>query len=568
MGEIATATRAYPAAYTYIEGRTYPDSLEGVDWLFYTKPYSILHANAFLPQASFQGLGGILGLLDVYVIRDLAALLGLVTDPIPALEPVIGSLGTRYTTGPRDVLIALAAPVIEHFWFTGRALDLVSLVAALNEIDPAGYIPLFMGASATLRTDTPGGVLKTLEGPAGYGIITYALRGHAPDDGGILDPLLDLGLRLIRTLEDAPAPEGHPGTLLEALCDAVHLDLAGEYPDLDALLFGDGQDRGLLDRLYAFLADGDNLQSLSDLGAALGRLTLAVREAGLFDQGLDVLVADDPWAALTAPGAPLLEGLRGFLGEEGPRDDLRRLVQAGLRLLPADGGAPGEAALGVVEALLACSETLLGDLERLLPPLGSLANMLTLEGDAGKRFGALLAYLLRDQDGRPTPCGERLFALVKTALDLRHPDVNPQGLGDATPLNVFLAHLLGSPGEPGLYDLRPALDFPGALCAPGQAREALWCLVAPAPGEGLLAKILRDQHLTLDFVRALCTPVAGDAVVLRVLRAVHLQGVDMNGVLEDLARLLAGTDLRPGGATFELLLELMTLISREGYVRP
>ena len=504
-GEIATGFElAPPSADTNEDGEV--DAFEAFDWLLYQKRYQLELIG--IPVATYNGLVGIM--TNALVVGLMPA--G-ITDPFPSLVESAGGLseyeiefgfsedswkGRSGTAGSRHTLFALFAPLVTYYWDDGRPLDFTNILAGMNEIPSDAYLDLSEGNNATLRLDNEGVVFKAIEGPDGYGLITYALRGHDLADSGILDSLLDIVVAAVRKLEQTSYNEQ---TLFDALMDELE-PIIGEGLDddtiaslLSTLFDPDESSEYLLDKVQEFLTD--NHDSLVVLSESLGDVLLAVYDN--FDE-------------LTL------------------------------------------------------------DLETILP---ILKELIEIDPDRENTLGELIDYLLAEaQDGSDNLFVSNASQLLFKILDLQDDALNPTGyLVDESTLTEMLVHLLGpADGSGGLYNLGVLRGF---LLDATNARDAtgslyLWALLGDDE-EGFLDRVLGDEEISMSFIRALYTMVdvdgdgsMDDPVVLRIMKIIHLAEFDgpdtMNALLFELAGLLNGMDLKPGSATYTILLETLGFV--------
>ncbi|MEA3223209.1 MAG: hypothetical protein U9P49_08610 [Thermodesulfobacteriota bacterium] len=267
---------------------------EAFDGVLFKKKYKIL---GIIPPDGFDGLVGMMG---SPLVKGLMPSIGII-DPFPAFIELAGGDDSviwfnRYgTAGERHTLFALFAPLMEYFWHEGRPGDMIGMLANMNEIEPDDYVPLFdkrgnSNPDATFKVDDQGVVLKAIEGPYGYGLLTYALRGMSDEgddnDGDILDPILDLTVMVLNKLIST---EYSPGlSLFDALLDELGLgngllkdDGNIDYEAIDdivsALFEPDENGEYPLDKVQTFLKD--NHDTIVNISEGLGNVLLIAGEA-------------------------------------------------------------------------------------------------------------------------------------------------------------------------------------------------------------------------------------------------------------------------------------------------
>lgn len=250
IGEIVTAIRWGREGNIKLNGAYVKmDQFQAYDWLMYKKRYQL--SGVGYEPLKFQG---VVGLVSHTLVQSLMP--APVIDAFPSMLELGGGMSRdefrqesyagfttsswmgRYgTAGRRHKFLALFTPLMEYFWNARdeqgkrRVADLIAVLASLNEMPSAAYLPLTNGADATFRNDDrlqTRSVIKTLETS---GLITSLLSPHGKDDEGLAPPALDLFVRVIAKLDrPGSAPAGYrrlnPAFTGETLLDAVFAETA------------------------------------------------------------------------------------------------------------------------------------------------------------------------------------------------------------------------------------------------------------------------------------------------------------------------------------------------------
>ncbi len=222
MGEIATSLMRYPE-----------DPFDGYDFLFYNKTYGVMQSCYpwFGEVLCFQ-LGTFEGLFNLLESAPVQTLLNVSTFD-QFIPVVFAAFGVDKTNHPGETgftnQIMVMASLIKHFYTTphpnhdsdgwrgdkhGWENTLLNMITSFNEINNLVYH----------NEVNASGVLKTVEGPYGYGLATYALRSHDPDgleprvDNGLLDSVLYLVSMTVNELQNTDYGDG---TLWNALMDHI-----------------------------------------------------------------------------------------------------------------------------------------------------------------------------------------------------------------------------------------------------------------------------------------------------------------------------------------------------------
>ncbi len=523
VGEVVTAIESHPEM----------TPIEAFDWVLYEKQYDMQLNLGGLGGLKLFSFNGMVGMMTDDLVETLmtggSPLIGVVIalsqdctgiiDPFPAFVELAGGRDTldyknRYgTAGERHSLFALFAPLMQYFWNEGRPGDMVTMMVQMNEIGShlsysGTYVPLSAGNSATFRRDNLGEVLKALEGENGSGLLTYALRSHGASDTGIMDPILDLMVMVLERLKHldpagTPVPEGY-----------------GEKTLYDALM----------DELAPVLGDGLDSEAIADI------------VTGLFDPDEET-------------GEILINELYAFLN-----DNLQALVALGEPLGELLLALADEATFDSLKADLV-NEREEGDPYDGL--LTILADLVELEDSEGTQAASTLIESLKDAlAAEDNPAIENLKELACKVLDLQDDTYNPGGsivVTDDTPVTGPEGLLVKLEG---LYDFTPAVDTLRVITANW---EVLWDVLDE--GGTMLEEVLGDEEMTLGFIQALFTSVdGGPSVVQSVLDMVHLEKVEIDGLLCELYWLLEGGDLDATGHTYALLMDTLGWVVKNAVV--
>ncbi len=490
VGEVVTAVEW--GEHGAIPGLGAADPFAAFDWVLYKKRYQMQLMG--IPLMTFEGMVPMIANFLVQTVAPVG-----ITDPFDAYVQLVGGHGPD-TGGQDHRIFALFCPLMRYFWNQGRAADMVGMLTHTGEIASSDYVKLARGEEATFRRDTTGTVIKTVEGPDGYGLLYYTLRGRAPEDGGMMDPVLGITVRLIQALDAAPASAENSGTLFEALMQALE-------PHLGGLLKADGTvDEAAVDALAASLTPErlgsliaflhNHHAQLTRVGSALGEVMQAAHEQEL----LPALVADltrseDLMEALLIPpegGISVLQRLVNFVEQN--RTALAGLLDAGRDLLA---GSLGREAL--VDATFDYLGVILDNFESVAQ--FSAANLPqavnTLREMDGKALASLSASL-----GELLPAFQRAALLPEFASLLKQVDQSD--------LEVLygIIHPLTQPQPAGLAG--KLLDFTAQNRASLRqavlsSRELMRCQIEENPLrdtglDSLLAMLDNIDTITVDIV--------------------------------------------------------------------
>lgn len=533
------------------------DDFETFHWLMYKKKYklmNLLNVNGMAGMMTNQIAFSLMWGFRPGVPESFASFVDLSGAAVPGVtqgeysDNAWKSDSTYALPGARHQLFALFNPLMQYFWEKNGpqgAVDMAGLLIGMNEIDPAQYQTLYVGAlgwvansNATFRTDNLGEILKAVEGPSGYGTLYYALRSHEKGamDGKLLDALLAVLMRVVDKLDsqkvkdlvaDADGPYANqyvfPALMAELDIQATtDADIAETVEDL----FGADGQSGTIQDIYDFLTRNNH----------------ANRTAVL---------------ALAQPAGQLMTDLSASL------------------------------------------ETVGQDVKDVWPIVDVLLNS---KKDATNTMDELLDYLRAGDN----PFNRNAKILAYRALDIQDATYNPAGtIGDEIRIagpDGLLVKLLGGPvdgpvatirslitgsdpiffGAGALYDFDTLTAFLKTVTRPGSIYQPhLWSLVySEDDGPTLLDKLMGDvtsddQGVTytsidirVDFLRAMFKPVSGQpSVVYSVLEILDLGAVDYNGLLYELADLMGGEGLKPGTADFDKLLKTLEFAATNLHVQ-
>lgn len=499
IGEVVTALDNHPNM----------TPTQAFHWLLYQKTYRFLG----LPLPGLTQYNGISDMMNNNVVQTLMPVN--IIDAFPSFKGL-----------ERHNLIALFAPLMRYFWYNNRAQDMIDMMVLMNEIGcnsnynpyisySQGYTPLRNGGGASFRTDASGVIMKLIEGgdKRDGGLLTYALRSHDSNtnkDGVIFDKALDLIVRIVFELDSQNCLYEGNTTVFNALIAQLNIQKMDQQR-IDAIIASlfDGKDghAPVLDTLHQFIVDNRTVLS-----------------------------------TMAEPAGQLLIDLSAQSSEE-PTTNLESLVADAKTVWPIISGLFTNTA----------TPTTMSD---------------------------FLAYLTKkNADGSDNTFMQNAKVLAYRIMDVQDSVYNPNGfVTDITPLtgpDGLLTHLLGGTGvidslkeligmNTGQYDLSPAFNF---LVAATSRPDILWS--AMEDGGNMLGQIMGDEQLSMSFVRTLVNPVDSNndgvletSVLYDIFGMVHLDGVDMNGVLNDVSTLFApgNTDLTPDSAAFKQLNRVLEFV--------
>ncbi len=326
---------------------------------------------------------------------------------------------------------------------------------------------------------------------------------------------------------------------------------------------------------------GDMIGMLANMNEINDYTPLSKGESATFrtdDQGVVLKTLEPVLATLMNPRAPDDKGIVGpaldivvrilsALDSE-PAHDGTTLLDAIMFELKPYLNLDEDTQQEILDALFGEDSTVLDDVktfleenrDTILDISGSLSD---IDMDA---FTELIDYFTEEDNDLVN----NTKILVCKVLDLYDKTYNPSGsITDDSTLKDSLITLLGDGEEiDGIYDLTPLKDF---LLVATENPDILW--TALHEGGDMLDRVLGDEKISLSFMKALFTSVdvdgdgmLDDSVVLAMLKLIHLEGVDMNGLLHELVGLLSGTDLKPGSDTYDLLLNALKLVVENSHI--
>jgi len=578
-----------PSSADY-DGSGEVDPNEAMYWLFWGKPYNVRYTLLITFSADFTGV------LDFAFmqLKDLTALVsspnnnsyaldlsepevsnastvypGRIRDFIPALAALSGwyydvTTSSGHVTAitpvsdpaidtPQHTLIALMAPLMEYFWDQGEIDNLASLLTDMLDSDTLDDV------SGVIVADYDGNyttaeMLQTLEGTNGIGLLTKALRTHG--DEGILDPVLGALAKIITQLNDAG--------VLDALVTELDEGWSEKYdnPDDDAdkrfidnfiekyFEDTDALDRTVIDRAEIFL--NTNHDALVTMTTDLGNLLI----------NNDATDIDPLLAYITGSSAvddnTFFNNLNNIWASGTTWDNLKADLDT---ITPCIKNITGKDSFDILGSL----DTVLADLKDLDNPPADI------DDKPGTR---LLRHLLMEDSSSSTyynPFVDNLLTILFKAVDIYDETYNPTGGITADTTLVQLISTLSS-----LYDLKPMQNLLVALTGKTIVASGdllLWELLSDA--HSLASDILVDEEISTAFLQAMFreVPVKGGscsvistALDLIKLSAITNDGLSMQYVLEDLAKLLVSLDLEPGGDVYKMIYDVLDFVIQSSYI--
>ncbi len=588
--------RSYHNTFT-VPGRTagfmpvYPDTLQGQDWYFYK--------NAFKVKEPLTGL--LIPLPDVNFLIDLITipnsfnyLLGVLAETLDSITSVSGGTGKIATTGQHHKMFKLIAPALKWYYEAGYPAELIHAALEIDEIDPLTYKPIaYWPNGATLHEDryqtNAMTSLETIQGPYGYGLLYYTLRGASDarwdNEADLGDPALDLAVRIANKFVTTRYGDGN---LAKAFCDMVTEEEPEDPEDLGNpdknpydydTQFEDWRDwnadhlfkaDGAIENLYTFIHD--NHAHLARVAAALGDVMLAAFNPK--DPHEDILYTDDIVSLLRKSVLPKLGS-----GLQDNRDAVRAMVVNGLNQTDTDPeviAAAGDFAAAVCEK----GERIFDDIARAVPALKQIhdatINDYTYD-PANSRMQPFIDYLTQEVNGRENPfifnlksLGYKLAGIYDETYNTR---ANAMDITDDTPLMDVVDHLVGD--DTGLYDTTPLKDFLRDVTDDkGNGHgDVLWQLIDggqpwDATAKHFLEKILGDDlddRNSWNFIRSLCLSYNGnDPVMLMILKTIHLeyhgQPIEITGVMNDICAIIDNYDFQPGTRLYIAVFDALSVL--------
>lgn len=576
-GLLAEGMYCYPQSYHASFGsnsalgtKSYPDPFAGLDWVFYQEGIGIDLAG--FPVTIPGAMDMLTSVLKYLYIDNI--LLGIVADPIPSINELVGNGGTRYSTGSHHRLMSLAAPILSYYYEQGHGSEMIRMAAALNEIPLDSYKNLYWyGSNATLRQDNLGTVLESIEGPHGYGLVYYALRGASParDEGtaDILDPALDLIVRILYKL--ANTDHGTNSNLLRDFCNvlvgSVSTVKKTNQEIVDTLFNTDGP----VENLYTFL--NQNHTQLTQIVGSVGRSIDKV-----MDQTNDGDNANNIFYAGSEHVVVLLQAVLETLGTEFSSPTTSSAVKTMVNnvLMQADADAAVTTATSnLAGTVCGKADRICHDLSQALPAAQQFVDALNIDISCERnqtKIQPLVDYLTQEVGGQENPLifnlkalGYKLAGIYDATYNTR---LNALKVDDNTPVTDLITHLVG---DDGLYRLGPLTGFLSDLTA--NNGDILCRLLGVGESgsvdiEYYLDKIFgedMEDMISWTFCRSLFVSYNGnDPVVLAVLKIIHLdhngQPIEFNGVLYDINTFIKQMEFQPGKPYFDRLYDVLGLV--------
>jgi len=542
------------------EYRPYPDPLQGTDWLFFNEKISY----AGIPT---KGLAFILNFVVGMGLPDYV--MGLLTESMPSIVAFTGSLNEKYTTGHNQRMMTMGGPLIHYYGEIGRGSDLIHVIGYMNELSMPGYKPIALwGNSATYRQANLGTACETIEGPYGYGLVYYMMRGasdvKSDNTADIADPAMDLMVRALYKLSTTPYENTN---LLRALCNI----LTKEDPDkvektnqqkIDDLFADDG----FIDNLYTFVHT--NHAPLAQVCSAMGDVMLAALNPS--DKQKDVLYTDDVVGLLQNSVLPKLG-----TNMKANSNAVRTLFYNGMKQADVDDEVSAAAA---DLAAIACSkgDRIASDLSRAMPGMKQLIDAANIDyayDSTQTKLQPLIDYLFDDINGKENPLVFNLKSLGYKCTGIYDETYNTRAgslqINDNTPVMTVVDHVLGAKG---IYKTEPVTHFLSDVT--GDGGDVLWRLIGGGDAYDPLAlhwleKIFgddMDDMFSWEFIRSMCLSYNGnDPIMLMVFKQMHLadsqgQAIEFNGVLNDMSRFFHNQEFQPGTRLFDGILDALTVI--------
>lgn len=576
VGLLAEGMYCYPQGYhdsfetnAALGNRPYPDPLAGLDWVFYQESIGIDLAGF---PITIPGAMNLLTSVFDYLFID-NVLLGILADPMPALNELVGNNGTKYSTGSHHRLMSIAAPILSYYYERGYGSEMIRMAAALNEIPLDSYKNLYWyGSNATLRQDRLGTVLESIEGPHGYGLAYYALRGASPardeSKADILDPALDLIVRMLYKL--ATTSRGANSNLLREFCNV----LAGSdtvkktNQEIVDTLF---KTNGPLENLYTFL--NQNHVQLTQIVGSVGKaIDKALDQTNNGDNTNNIFYADSEHVVA------LLQAILGTLGTELSSQTNSTAVKTMVNnvLVQNDVDSAVTAAVAnLTGTVCGNADRICSDISQALPAAQQLVDALNIDISYDRnqtKIQPLVDYLAQEVNGQENPLIFNLKALgykLAGIYDATY-NTNPKALKiyDNTPVTDLIMHLVG---DDGLYRLEPLTDFMSDLTANNGDLLCRMLGVGESSSvdfefylEKLLGEDMGDMISWTFFKSLFISYNDNDPVVLAVLKIIHLdhkgQPIEFNGVLYDINTFIKQMEFQPGKSYFDRLYDVLGIV--------
>jgi len=550
------------------EYRPYPDPLQGTDWLFFKEDLRY----AGIPT---KGLSFLLNFVTDFPLDLPGYVMGILTDSMPSIIAFTGSNNAIHTTGHNHRMMTMGGPLIHYYGEIGHGSDLIHVIGYMNELSMTSYKPIQLwGNSATFRQTNNGTAFETIEGPFGYGLVYYMMRGASDakpdgtnvdaDKADIADPSLDLLVRVLYKLKNTPYENKN---LLRALCDI----LTKQDPDtvektnqqkIDDLFADDG----FIDNLYTFIHT--NHAPLAQVCSAMGDVMLAALNPS--DKQKDVLYTDDVVRLLQNSVLPKLG-----TNMKANSNAVRTLVYNGMKQADVDDEV-STAAADLAAIVCSKGDRIASDLSRTMPGMKQLIDAANIDyayDSAQTKLQPLIDYLFDDINGKENPLVYNLKSLGYKCMGIYDETYNTRAgslqINDNTPVMTVVDHVLGSKG---LYDTEPVKHFLSDVT--GDGGDVLWRLIGGGDAydpQALhwLEKIFgddMDDMFSWEFIRSMCLSYNGnDPIMLMVFKQIHLadsrgQAIEFNGVMNDMSTFFHNQEFQPGTRLFDGIFDALTVI--------
>ncbi len=484
-------------------------SLEVFDWVLYRKNYNMM---------SIMQFDGLVGMMDSTVsltfmlpvphavFDNFAAFVYLAGGNIDFNKPVDSVYGTA---GTKHNLFALFGTLMEYYWDIDNIDAMNGMLIGLNEFANPGDKKVF-GPNSKFTvcgedSEPALSIMRVVEGHSadgeiGKGLTYRLLRAHGDD--GVVDPALKLVIGLLAELDQAR--DTYPDGVLQALVDELPVHAAPTAEDVAAdvdEMFGEDGPANLVDKI------GNNRNEIKAVMVALGETLQVVADEGTWSNVCTLLNL--------VSGAEVSAGS----GEPSTMSDL-------LDYLTATNADGSDNELISNAKLLGCK---ILDLQDDTYNPGGTINDETKLSDA-------IAHLVKEE---PTK-GENGEIIVD------------DGLYEVYFIKNFIDDLKKE-SESANDDLDGLLDSVVELVLP----------IAGGEKEPTLIETLGLGDLELSFIQALFVDVdARGSVVKQLLDVIHLENVEMNGLLSELHDLSSegGEPMTPGSHAYIELLNTLEFV--------
>ncbi len=554
--------KSFHGSYTIdsaAEYRPYPDPLQGTDWLWFNEDIRYMG----LPT---PGLSWLLNFVTNFALTDYV--MGIMTESMNSLVTFTGSNNKKFTSGHYHRMLSLAGPLIQYYGDINYGSQLIHVIGAMNEVELSSYMPMSIWLNkGTLRQANTGTAFETIEGPYGYGLIYYLMRGASGErynhDADIADPALDLLVRVLYKLNTTPYEDSN---LLRHLCDLLTShDFNPDDKTNQELIDDLFEDDGFIDNLYTFISA--NHEPLAQVCATLGDVIMTATDQT--DKQKDIFYSDDVAALVQTGVLPKLGA-----GLKGNRTAVWNLVNNTLN--QADVHTEVSAAAADLAATVCDkAELITSDLAAAVPGLDEIIDASTVDYDyvsADSKLQPFIDYLVDDVNGKENPLIFNLKALGYKVMGIYDATYNPSAgalkYDDNTPVMDVVNHVMG---DTGIYDTAPLTNFLFDLT--GDNGDVLWRLIdADETYNPLdlhwLEKIFGDDlddMLSWEFIRSMCLSYNGqDPVMLMVFKTIHLdhngQAIEFGGVMNDMSTFFHNQEFQPGTRLFDGIFDALKVV--------